>query len=95
MQVIGEVVSVVWNNRLYDSSKWTLFSSSTDHSCRIWTLSGRYVGTLGSPINWEKLSPTEQPKDDYKFRIPPDIKRIASSTTLQVSVYFKPFMSSE
>ncbi|KAG4072283.1 hypothetical protein HA402_004215 [Bradysia odoriphaga] len=59
-------------------------SSSTDHSVRIWTLSGRYIGTLGSPINWEKLSSTEKPGEDYNYRIPPDIKRIASSTTLQV-----------
>lgn len=60
-------------------------SSSTDHSVRIWTLSGRYIGTLGSPIDWEKLSSTQPPTEDFNFRIPPDIKRIASSTTLQVS----------
>lgn len=63
-------------------------SSSTDHSVRIWTLSGRYIGTLGSPISWEKLSSSECPNSDYDFRIPPDIKRIASSTTLQVSQRF-------
>lgn len=61
-----------------------VISSSSDYTVRIWTLSGQYIGTLGSPIGWDHLSPNCPVPDEYNFRIPPDIQRVASSTTLKV-----------
>lgn len=61
-----------------------MLSASSDATARIWTLGGRYIGTLGSPIKWEELVPLQPVRDGYPFRIPPDIKRCASSTTLKV-----------
>lgn len=53
-------------------------------TARIWTLGGRYIGTLGSPVGWQTLDPVEPPAGDFPFRMPPDVKRVASSTTLKV-----------
>nr|CAD7403814.1 unnamed protein product [Timema poppensis] len=60
----------------------TAFSSSSDHTVRLWTLGGRYVGTLGTFQPWINLQNDMEPQGP--FRIPPDIKRVASSTTLKV-----------
>ncbi|XP_055371209.1 WD repeat-containing protein on Y chromosome [Condylostylus longicornis] len=62
-----------------------LVSGSHDYSCRLWTLGGRYLGTLGGWFNLNKILST-QPiiNEEGNFRIPPDIKRVASSTTLKV-----------
>lgn len=49
----------------------------------MWTLAGRYIGTLGSPVGWKALSPNEV-VGDFDFRIPPDLKSKISSTTLKV-----------
>lgn len=65
-----------------------MFSASADLTARIWTLGGRYIGTFGSPLKWKALSPTQLVPENYPFRIPPDIKRIASSTTLKVITIF-------
>lgn len=59
-------------------------SGSSDNSVRLWTISGRYIGTLGSPVPWRQLSSIAPPSENYKFRIPPDIRRVISSTTLKV-----------
>lgn len=67
-------------NKLFDH-----YSSSSDFTARMWTLGGRYIGTYGSPVGWLTLDPVEPPADNYPFRMPPDIKRVASSTTLKVS----------
>lgn len=59
-------------------------SASSDKTARIWTLGGRYIGTLGSPLKWPIMKPSEPVPGNFPFRIPPDIKRNASSTTLRV-----------
>lgn len=61
-----------------------ILSGSSDNSVRLWTISGRYIGTLGSPVPWRQLSSIEPSTKNYKFRIPPDIRRVISSTTLKV-----------
>ncbi|KPU75363.1 uncharacterized protein Dana_GF28147, partial [Drosophila ananassae] len=58
---------------------------SHDYSCRLWTQGGRYLGTLGTVLPWSKLTPFERAGDDSQtYRMPPDIKKVASSTTLKV-----------
>lgn len=52
---------------------------------RIWTLGGRYIGTLGSPVGWPIIDPMKPIPDDFAFRMPPDVKRVASSTTFKVN----------
>lgn len=64
------------------------FNISASHDCsvRLWSLGGRYLGTLGTPLPWMSLSPFEPVKEnEQEFRMPPDIKKVASSTTLRVS----------
>nr|CAD7445100.1 unnamed protein product [Timema bartmani] len=60
-----------------------VISSSSDHTVRLWTVGGRYVGTLGTFHPWMNLQNDMEPQGP--FRIPPDIKRVASSTTLKVN----------
>lgn len=61
-----------------------LLTSSSDHSVRMWTQSGRYVGTFGSPVRWKGIVANESIPTTFAFRIPPDIMREASFTTLHV-----------
>ncbi|KAH8392209.1 hypothetical protein KR215_003058, partial [Drosophila sulfurigaster] len=62
-----------------------IFTGSHDYSCRLWTQGGRYLGTLGTVLPWSKLSPFERAGEDNRaYRLPPDIKKVASSTTLKV-----------
>ncbi|SPP81442.1 WD repeat-containing protein on Y chromosome [Drosophila guanche] len=62
-----------------------VFSGSHDYSCRLWTQGGRYLGTLGTVLPWSKLTPFERAGDvNQVYRLPPDIKKVASSTTLKV-----------
>ncbi|KAL1498296.1 hypothetical protein ABEB36_009115 [Hypothenemus hampei] len=62
-----------------------VISCSADYSARMWTLSGRYLQTIGTFLPWKKIDETEKcVPDDFEYTIPPDIKRIASSTTLRV-----------
>lgn len=61
-----------------------LITSAADFTVRIWTLAGRYIGTLGSPLTWLPLKSNEPPSDIYPYRIPTDMKRMASSTTLKI-----------
>lgn len=43
------------------------------------------MGTLGTVLPWTKLTPFERAGDDARqYRLPPDIKKVASSTTLKV-----------
>lgn len=52
----------------------------------MWSLGGRYLGTLGTPLPWKKLSPFEPVEEQFtRYRMPPDIKKVASSTTMKVS----------
>lgn len=50
----------------------------------MWTLGGRYLQTVGTFKPWKKIEDNGL-SDDFDYSIPPDIKRIASSTTLRVS----------
>uniref|UniRef100_A0A182PEL3 WD repeat-containing protein on Y chromosome n=1 Tax=Anopheles epiroticus TaxID=199890 RepID=A0A182PEL3_9DIPT len=61
-----------------------LLSCSSDRTIRLWTLGGRYIGLLGSPVNWQPLSTTAPPSEEYHFRIPPDLQREVSFTTMKV-----------
>ncbi|XP_063236121.1 WD repeat-containing protein on Y chromosome [Bacillus rossius redtenbacheri] len=58
-----------------------LISASSDHTVRLWTLGGLYVGTLGSKEPWPGSLLEE---DITETRIPPDLSLVASSTTLKV-----------
>ncbi|KAL4715396.1 hypothetical protein ACJJTC_015167 [Scirpophaga incertulas] len=51
-----------------------LFTGSSDYSVRVWRLSGEYIGTLGGLVSLTPESP----------RFPPDVLKVASSTTLKV-----------
>ncbi|CAG9763835.1 unnamed protein product [Ceutorhynchus assimilis] len=61
-----------------------LVSCSADFSARMWTLSGRYIQTIGTFKEWKSLDPKGKCFEDFDYTIPPDIRRIASSTTLRV-----------
>ncbi|XP_022918540.2 WD repeat-containing protein on Y chromosome [Onthophagus taurus] len=61
-----------------------LISASADYSARLWTLSGRYLGTLGTFKKWKPLDPEVPPGDDFEYTIPPDISRVKSMTTFKV-----------
>lgn len=68
-------------------------SGSHDSSCRLWSLGGRYLGTLGSPLPWTRLSPFEtvvEEDEHIKYRMPPDVQKVASSTTMKVHFQIYP-----
>ncbi|XP_024936747.1 WD repeat-containing protein on Y chromosome isoform X2 [Cephus cinctus] len=62
-----------------------VISGSSDHSVRLWSLSGRYISTLGTYTPWIPILP-DVPIFKYynQYKLPPDIKRIASFTTMKV-----------
>ncbi|CAH0554641.1 unnamed protein product [Brassicogethes aeneus] len=62
-----------------------LISGSSDRSARLWTLSGRFLQTIGSFKGWKKL-PYAQPviEGEFEFTVPADLKRILSSTSFRV-----------
>ncbi|XP_073949102.1 LOW QUALITY PROTEIN: WD repeat-containing protein WDY, partial [Choristoneura fumiferana] len=59
----------------YIDDQKLLLSGSSDYSVRVWRLSGEYLQTLGSFRPWTLDVP----------RIPPDVQKVMSSTTLKVS----------
>ena len=62
-------------------------SASADQSVRLWTLGGEYLGTLGMVLPWPQLVPDlEWDPGDQPARIPADLKRVSSSTTIKVSL---------
>ncbi|KAI4460577.1 wd40 repeat domain 95 [Holotrichia oblita] len=61
-----------------------LVTASADFSARLWTLGGRYVGTLGTFKKWKPLDPDTPPGREFAYTIPPDICRIHSATTYKV-----------
>ncbi|CAG9835022.1 unnamed protein product [Diabrotica balteata] len=69
---------------LYIEECKLIISCSADFSCRMWTLGGRYIQTIGTFKQWKMVPPYEPVDSDFEFDIPPDIKRVASSTTLRV-----------
>jgi len=60
-------------------------SGSVDHTVRLWSFGGRYLSTLGTFRDWVPILPTI-PVEKYfdNYRLPVDIKRFASFTTLKV-----------
>ncbi|XP_029341140.1 WD repeat-containing protein on Y chromosome [Acyrthosiphon pisum] len=58
-----------------------IVSSSVDKMICVWTLAGHYVGTLG--MEWPHISKS-RPVNVLQFKIPADIQRQASFTTIQV-----------
>ena len=73
------------NQLIYIEKSQLLLSGSDDFSIRIWTISGQYLGTLGTFKEWCEIS--EKPDFNVSnIQIPADINRVASSTTL--NVYF-------
>ncbi|XP_075152554.1 WD repeat-containing protein on Y chromosome-like [Haematobia irritans] len=73
------------NSIAYINQVKILITGSHDCSCRLWSLGGRYLGTLGTPLPWAKLSPFEPIEEDIgKYRMPPDIQKVASATTMKV-----------
>lgn len=61
-------------------------SASVDKSVRVWTLGGKYIGTLGTFLPWNEIPSYEPPPDYLEIKLPADIKRVASWTTLKVRV---------
>ncbi|XP_053691270.1 WD repeat-containing protein on Y chromosome [Sabethes cyaneus] len=61
-----------------------LISGSSDRTIRMWSLSGRYIGLVGSPVKWESINPDMPLPVDFSFRVPPDLQREVSFTTAQV-----------
>ncbi|XP_023312310.1 WD repeat-containing protein on Y chromosome-like [Anoplophora glabripennis] len=61
-----------------------LLSCSADFSVRMWTLGGRYLQTIGTFKPWKNIRQGQPVPPTFQFSIPPDIKKVASSTTLRV-----------
>ncbi|KAK5645470.1 hypothetical protein RI129_006770 [Pyrocoelia pectoralis] len=59
-------------------------SCSTDCTTRLWTLGGRYLGTLGTFKPWIPITIDTPPGNDREYNIPTDLKRMASSTSFKV-----------
>uniref|UniRef100_A0A1I8PB56 WD repeat-containing protein on Y chromosome n=1 Tax=Stomoxys calcitrans TaxID=35570 RepID=A0A1I8PB56_STOCA len=69
----------------YISKPKILITGSHDCSCRLWSLGGRYLGTLGTLLPWMTFSPFQPVEEDKTiYRMPPDIKKVASTTTMKV-----------
>uniref|UniRef100_H2Z1I1 WD repeat-containing protein on Y chromosome n=1 Tax=Ciona savignyi TaxID=51511 RepID=H2Z1I1_CIOSA len=58
-------------------------SGSVDGTVRLWTLSGRYIGTFGQPDSWSIELPVEE--NELPVAIPSDIRRIGSPNTLRTA----------
>lgn len=60
-------------------------SGSADRTVRLWSLGCRYISTLGTFRDWIPILPTVPVHKYFEdYRLPADIKRFASSTTLKV-----------
>lgn len=61
-----------------------VLSGSVDCSVRLWTTSGRYIGTFGQKQNWDHKFPVRE-----EFSLPPlvpeDVKKVASHNTLMTA----------
>ncbi|XP_025989826.2 WD repeat-containing protein on Y chromosome [Solenopsis invicta] len=67
------------------SSARIIVSGSADRTVRLWSFGGRYISTLGTFREWIPILPTvpiQKYFEDYK--LPADIKGLASSTTLKI-----------
>ncbi|CAF1256928.1 unnamed protein product [Adineta steineri] len=68
---------------VYANDREIVITSSIDCTIRLFTLTGRYIGFMGQSVSWGLLSSTIILKDLPK-RIPEDIRRKGSATTLEV-----------
>ncbi|KAL9972869.1 hypothetical protein ACROYT_G019251 [Oculina patagonica] len=59
-------------------SRQLIITASTDASVRLWTHTGRYIGTFGQRALWDLEKAIKGQR-----RLPPDIQRIASAETLR------------
>lgn len=67
----------------YVCERDTLITAGRDSSVRLWTLSGLYIGRLG-PMNELWRFPMEKVDESH---MPPDVKCVASTLTLFVSMF--------
>ncbi|UJR21713.1 hypothetical protein I4U23_024790 [Adineta vaga] len=67
----------------YANDREIVITSSIDCTIRLFTLTGRYIGFTGQSVPWGPLSATIILKDLPK-RIPEDIRRKGSATTLEI-----------
>ncbi|XP_046383836.1 WD repeat-containing protein on Y chromosome [Ischnura elegans] len=56
---------------------------SSDFSVRVWSLGGRYIGTLGQQHPWPNFEPGKE-VEDFPLRIPSDLVKVASFTSMKV-----------
>ena len=61
-----------------------MFRGSADHTIRVWTLAGEYIGTLGTFRPWITLVPDVEWDTSGIPIIPADLKRNSSFTTMKV-----------
>ncbi len=67
-----------------------LLTCSVDHTVRLMTLYGQFLGIFGQPTIWTNIKAHQEPSSSprpFHSRntvLPPDIRRVASSTTLRV-----------
>ncbi|KAG7203778.1 hypothetical protein KM043_013799 [Ampulex compressa] len=67
-----------------DSSR-IIVSGSGDHTVRLWTFGQRYISTLGTFKKWTPILSTLPVQKYFRnYRLPPDIKRFGSFTTMKV-----------
>ncbi|XP_017784579.1 PREDICTED: WD repeat-containing protein on Y chromosome [Nicrophorus vespilloides] len=69
---------------IYIHENQILVSTGADYTARLWTLGGRYLGTLGTFKPWDFIDPDKVVDTTFKLKIPPDIRRVMSSTTCRV-----------
>ncbi|XP_071442112.1 WD repeat-containing protein on Y chromosome isoform X2 [Hetaerina americana] len=67
----------------YISEGKIIVSCSSDCSVRVWTLGGRYIGTLGQNRPWPDLEHGKE-VDNMPLRTPYDVAKVASFTTMKV-----------
>ncbi|CAD6227181.1 GSCOCG00005989001-RA-CDS, partial [Cotesia congregata] len=66
-----------------------IISGSVDRTVRLWTLGGQYISTFGTFKSWKTILPSIPAATYYEdYDIPPDIKKIGSSTTIKVCSNF-------
>lgn len=62
-------------------------SGSVDRTVRLWSLGGRYITTLSTFREWGPILPTVPIQKYFEtYRLPADIKTIASFTTMKVKL---------
>lgn len=70
------------NSVEYVDDRSVIVTASSDCSVRVWTLSGVYIGTFGEI--WSPLDNRPKKQSTEGFRIPKDIRRVASARTFRV-----------